>query len=160
MTFRACFYKGTHPGLPGLYNRAVRWWDNSDYSHMEIQFSDGLSASSSFMDGGVRFKQINYSTGENWDFIPLPAWMEPFARQYFEDRVGWKYDVLGNVHFVFSPIRGDRKKLSCSEGGIEACSIPVGQGFRFTPGGAHALLSSRMLAHCGPTFVSVEFNKQ
>ncbi|MGO4379707.1 hypothetical protein AB4Z19_15635 [Pseudoduganella sp. RAF19] len=159
MAFRACFYKGVHAGLPGIYNRVVQWWTNSIYSHMELQFSDGLSASASYMDGGVRFKQINYTTDTNWDFIDLPEWMEPDARKYFEDRVGWGYDLFGNLHFVWSPIRGAVRKIFCSEGGVEACGVAVGQGFRFSPADAFAMLSSRMLVQCGPTFVNVQFTK-
>jgi len=158
MTFRACFYKGVHPGPSGIYNRVVRWWTSSPYSHMEIQFTDGLSASASYMDGGVRFKKINYSTDANWDFIDLPKWMEQYARKYFEDRVGWKYDLLGNLHFVFSPIQGSRNRIFCSEGGMEACGVPIGQGYQFNPQTAAAVLSSRMLIQCSPTLVNIEFN--
>ena len=54
MTFSAAFYQGTRPGLPGLYNRLVRWLDRGEFSHCELVFGDGMSASASFMDHGVR----------------------------------------------------------------------------------------------------------
>jgi hypothetical protein len=158
MKFRACFYKGTRPGWHGLYNRAVRWWTNSNYSHMEIQFSDGLSASSSFEDGGVRFKQIGY-TSDNWDFIDLPEWMEPYCRRYFGERVGRKYDVWGQFHFVFFIIRGAVSKLFCSEIGVESLGVQEGQGYRFNPGDAFAFLSSALFSVRKPTFINIEFSK-
>lgn len=45
---RAAFYRGTRPGLQGIYSRAVRWIDRGPYSHSELVFSDGLSASEGF----------------------------------------------------------------------------------------------------------------
>ena len=51
---KAAFYKGTRPGLQGIYSRAVRAIDRGPYSHCELVFSDGLSASASYIDGGVR----------------------------------------------------------------------------------------------------------
>ena len=52
---RTAFYKGTRPGWQGIYSRAVRVIDRGPYSHCELVFSDGLSASASYIDGGVRF---------------------------------------------------------------------------------------------------------
>src|SRR3546814_7608950 len=40
----------------GIYSRVTRLVDGGPYSHCELVFSDGLSASASFIDGGVRFK--------------------------------------------------------------------------------------------------------
>lgn len=156
MSFRAAFYKGTRPGLPGIYNRGVRGWTRSKYSHVELIFSDGVSWSSSFEDGGVRQKQINYTSGD-WDFIDLPDWMEPAARRWFEEHKGWGYDLVGNAHFVIFYIRGARRKVFCSEAVAEALSLP--EGYRFDPGTLYAVLSSPLLVRCGPTFVNVEFSQ-
>jgi len=155
MTFRACFYKGTRPGLPGVYNRGVRAWTHSKYSHVELQFSDGESWSSSYEDGGVREKQIQYSP-ENWDFIDLPDWMEPHAKRWFEAHKDWDYDLLGNVHFVFFFVRGASRKVFCSEAVAEALGIP--EGYRFDPGTLYAVLSSAFVTTRTSTFVNVEFS--
>lgn len=63
--FCAAFFKGDHPYPQQLYTRAARYFDESPYSHGEVVFSDGLSASSTLMDKprGVRIKQINFSRG-------------------------------------------------------------------------------------------------
>ena len=56
---KAAFYKATRPGWQGIYSRAVRWIDRGPYSHAELVFSDGLSASASYIDGGVRLKRMS-----------------------------------------------------------------------------------------------------
>lgn len=65
---KLALYKSTRPGLPGLYNRLVRWWTDSEYSHCELVFSDGMCGSSSWLDGGVRLKRIELDP-DHWDVI-------------------------------------------------------------------------------------------
>jgi hypothetical protein len=156
MTFRAAFYRGTRPGLPGVYNIGVRKWTHSHYSHVELVFSDGWSWSSSFEDGGVRPKQINYSS-DDWDIVELPEWLEAHARRWFEDHKDWNYDLLGNVHFVFFFIRGQSHKVFCSEAVAEALGLP--DGYRFDPGTLYAVLTSPLLVMRTPTFINIEFSK-
>ena len=118
-TFQAAFYRGTRPGISGLYNRLVRARGRGPHSHVELVFSDNLSASSSFADGGVRFKDIDYSA-DHWDFIDLPADMEFFARVYFAGKVGRGYDIMGNVHLTIGFFPNSKDKLFCSEAVMEA----------------------------------------
>lgn len=114
MGFQAAFYKGTRPGLAGIYNRLVRWIGRGPYSHCELIFSDGLAASSSWMDGGVRFKQIDFCP-ENWDFIDLPPEGEDAARQWFRDHRGQPYDLMGNIRFLCGVVRDSEGRWFCSE---------------------------------------------
>lgn len=114
MTFQAKFYKGTRPGLPGVYNRAVRAWERGPHSHCELLFSDGMSASASFMDHGVRFKKIDYDDSR-WDTIDLPADEEAAAREWFSRHDGESYDLMGNVHLVVGFLPESRGKKFCSE---------------------------------------------
>lgn len=118
---KIAFYKGTKTGVAGIYNRGVRWMEKGLYSHCEVIFSDGISASSSFMDGGVRFKNIEY-TLDKWDIFELPWADEKKAREYFESRKGMRYNVKGNIHFIFGFIRGDSDGEFCSE----ACAGALG----------------------------------
>ena len=53
MSFQLALYKHTRPGLQGVYSRLVRLVDRGPYSHCELVFSNGLSASSSFIDGSA-----------------------------------------------------------------------------------------------------------
>jgi hypothetical protein len=140
---RAAFYKGTRPGIAGLYNRAVRFWCQGPYSHCELVFSDGLAASASYMDGGVRFKAIEFDAA-HWDLIDLPSTFEASARAWFESRRGAGYDVLGNLRFVVAPLPDDASRYFCSEALLSALGVP--NAWRFCPNGAHDILTTMELA--------------
>jgi hypothetical protein len=130
MPFRLALYKGTRPGLPGIYNRLVRWWTRSPYSHCELVFSDGIAASSSFADGGVRFKWIEFEP-EHWDFIALPAEREEAAYAWFNAHRGQKYDLMGNLQFIIARIPSDGRKWFCSE--AVAAALGISDPWRFDP---------------------------
>ena len=138
MTFRAAFYKGTRPGIQGLYNITVRAVTKGKYSHCEIVFTDGLSASATFLDGGVRFKKIDYNPA-HWDFIELPAYLEADARAWFEAHNGQGYDVLGNIRFLFWPIPEEKQCWFCSEAIGKALRLP--DAWRYDPNVLHSALT-------------------
>jgi hypothetical protein len=144
MTFRVAFYRGTRPGIAGAYNWFVRKWEAGDYSHAELIFSDGISASASFADKGVRFKQIDYSA-DRWDFIELPAHLEPGARRYFERHNGEGYDLIGNVHFMVGFIHHAKNKKFCSEAIAEALGIK--DGWRFGPNALYPIVMAMVEAY-------------
>jgi hypothetical protein len=125
-------YKSIRPGLSGIFSRLVRWWTNSPYSHTELIFSDGKSASSSFIDGGVRFKEISYDNN-HWDFIELPrSFDETAARLWFIQNGNKKYDVLGLAGFVWKRGTQNKNKFYCNEAIGEALGIK--DSWRFDPG--------------------------
>jgi hypothetical protein len=131
---KAAFYKGTHKGVPGIYNRLVRWWTQSSYSHVELVFSDGMCWSSSYMDKGVRGKYIDLNDG-NWDLIELrPGFNvnEEVALSWFTNHKGQKYDILGNIHFIFSPVNDSKNKWFCSE--AVAAALGFYKPERYDPG--------------------------
>ena len=134
---KAAFYKGKHR----LFNRLVSWWDRGNYSHMELVYENGQAASSSFIDGGVRFKSIKFDDSR-WDFIELPRELfeESISRAWFENHLGYKYDFLGLIRFAVDAIPERKTKYFCSE----AClaSLGISEPWRFTPNAAHALLTS------------------
>lgn len=82
-------YKGK--GLIG--NAITRWWTGSVYSHCELVI-DGVCYSASFMDGGVRKKRIDLSSGR-WDVVDIPWADKAFALDFFERTKGAKYDWFG-----------------------------------------------------------------
>ena len=138
---RAAFYKGTRPGLQGIYSRAVRVIDRGPYSHCELVFSDGLSASASYIDGGVRFKAIDYGQHpEHWDFMALPDELEDYARDWFERNMGAPYDLMGNVRFVLPWLADSERGWFCSE--AMAAALRLKEPWRFGPNGLAALLRS------------------
>lgn len=135
---KIAFYKGTRPGLSGLYNRAVRWWTRSPYSHSELVFGDGVAASSSFADGGVRFKQIEFDP-ERWDFVEIKG-DEAAARQWYVERLGAGYDVLGNVGFVLGFVADSWDKYSCAES--IAAALGYAEAWRYSPAILHSVTTS------------------
>jgi hypothetical protein len=135
---RVAFYRGTHAGLPGVYNRLVRWWTRSQYSHVELILPWGAAASSSAMDGGVRFKFIDFDPAL-WDFVDVPLELASSAEDWFNTHYGQGYDYLGNVHFVLSAVGDDKRKWFCSEAVAAALGMPNPE--RFDPGTLHAALS-------------------
>nr|WP_296020816.1 hypothetical protein [uncultured Acidovorax sp.] len=133
----AAFYKATRPGLQGLYSRAVRIIDHGPYSHCELVFSDGMSGSASFIDGGVRLKAIDYKPW-HWDFLPLPLELEPYARDWFERNAGAPYDLRGNVRFVLPFIGHSAGGWFCSE--AFGAALRWQEPERYGPNGAAAMV--------------------
>jgi hypothetical protein len=133
------FYKGTRPFPQSLFNVGVRWWTGGIYSHCEIIFSNGLSASSSFIDGGVRFKTIDYDD-KNWDFLQLKQENETKVMQWFVDHENQKYDVLNLFGFIWRRKDGFDKKWTCSE----ACASALGlkEPWRYDPNSLYSVLKS------------------
>ena len=103
-----------YKGKKHLFNRAVSWWTRGPYSHVELILDDGISVSSSFMDGGVRYKHIDYTSTENWDFIDIGSEPEGIRDRIYEI-LDQKYDWMGLIGFVFRRVGDDRKKKFCSE---------------------------------------------
>lgn len=133
------FYHGTRPGLAGIYNRGVRIVTKGKYSHCEAVFSDGCSASASFADGGVRFKVIDYDPS-HWDFIEVPDYFESRIRGWFEQRVGARYDISGNIHFLL-PLVGDSKERYCCSEAL-AAAIGFVDPWRYHPSGLFSALQT------------------
>lgn len=122
---RAAFYKGTRPGFSGLYNRVVRLVDGGPYSHAELIFSDGMAASSSLVDGGVRFKRIAFDPAR-WDIVDLdPAQFdEAAARAWFTKHQGAPYDLAGNLKFVWSWWPASKTAWFCTSSIAAALRLP------------------------------------
>lgn len=134
---RVAFYKSIRPGIQGIYSRFVRWWMRGIYSHCEIIFSDNISASASFIDGGVRFKKIDYDD-THWDFVEVPGSLEGNARDWFNANVGKKYDILGNIGFIFRVVAADKNKWFCSD--ALGAALGLTDSWRYCPNTLHGTL--------------------
>lgn len=136
---KVAFYKGTKTGMAGVYNRGVRRIEHGKYSHCELVFSNGESASASYMDGGVRFKDIPYDN-DNWDFVDVSWADEKFARDYFTRHVqaGTKYDIKGNIHFLFGFVGDSSTGKFCSE--TIADALDLKEGWRYAPNALYQIL--------------------
>lgn len=129
---KVAFYKGKKR----LFNRLVRIWKKGPYSHVELILDDGISISSSAMDGGVRYKRIQY-TSDNWDFIDIGP--EPDdMRDRINEIIGLKYDYKGIIGFVIGSVPDDKNKLFCSETGMRLLKFP--DPWRFDPNAMYSVL--------------------
>jgi len=146
---KAALYKGTRPGLVGIYSRVVRWWTKSRYSHVELVLSTGGAWSSSFEDGGVRSKLIDFDPAR-WDLVDLPPALEPAAVAWFEAHRGAGYDLVGNLQFVISPVPHSRSRWFCSEAVAAALGIP--DPWRYSPGTLASALTLLKPASAGFSF--------
>jgi len=89
---------------------------HSKYTHTEINIR-GLSYTSSYVDGGVRKKKINYSE-ENWEVLEFEVSAESVDKMlsFFENEEGKKYDLLNIFFAQFLHIPIERKdRWICSE---------------------------------------------
>lgn len=119
---KLAFYKGTRPGLQGVFSVLARFCTRSKYSHVELVFSNGDSASSSFIDGGVRIlsgdKQIEFNP-QKWDFISINpekyGTSEKIIREWFENNSKTPYDLRAMLACALPIVGNSEEKYMCSE---------------------------------------------
>jgi len=129
-----------------LFNKAVAWWTKGLYSHTELIFSNGMSGSSSFRDGGVRVKKIAYKP-EKWDFIVLPhGWHEGVAKDWFAYHAGEGYDNMGIVGHVWPPTPDTKDRWVCSEAVLAALGYE--ESWRFGPNDIAPMLMANPIDGC------------
>jgi hypothetical protein len=144
---RAAFFKGTKKGLAALFDIGVREWENGRYAHVELIFSDGYAASSTFLDGGVRFAApgaIDFNA-EEWDFLDLSPLDEHAARAWFEANAGKGYDSWGDAHFVVGFISQSKDKYFCSE--AVGAALGFIESWRFDPNALFCALDRVLAAY-------------
>jgi len=137
---KAAFFKGHSAGLAGIFDIADHLWEEGDYSHCELVFSDGRSASSVLSDG-VRFTPkgtINFSDATQWDLLDLPGVLESAALTWFMKHQGEPYDILGDLHFVVGLIGHQEGHKFCSFACGAACGFE--QSWRFDPNSLYVAL--------------------
>lgn len=107
------FYKANG----GLFNKLIRWWSNSNISHVELVRKNSEGSydcySSSQSDGGVRMKKMD---------LPLDRWVicnvnvdETKVVEWFENNLGKKYDWLGIFGMLWKPANDNPNRYFCSE---------------------------------------------
>lgn len=135
-------YLALYKGKGTLFNRLIRLWTRSKYSHCEIVLSahneslvvDDSGAvwlSASAMDGGVRSKEIELNL-EHWDLIPVPWADRSRINWVFQKHRGKGYDWLG---IFFSQLLASGlhslRRMFCSEFCAAALGLPNPQ--RYSP---------------------------
>lgn len=131
--FQIAFYKAKYGDV---FDKIISKFTFSPYSHCELIFSDGVCASSSPRDGGVRFANINF--GEHWDVFDLDESLSELdARLWFGFYDGEAYDFLGAIgSAVGLPFHSDNKKF-CSLACASALKL---RKINLTPGGLYKKL--------------------
>ena len=123
MKTKIAFYKGKG----GIFDKIIRWYTKSIYSHCEIILGT-LSFSSSCRDNGVRVKYIEYND-INWDYNTVDIDINKLFL-VFNQHNGKGYDYTGILFSHIIPVGIDNKsKVYCSEFcaevlGIETCVTP------------------------------------
>ncbi len=142
INFGIALYKGVRPFPDGIANRVGRYLDNGPYSHFEMVYSDGMSGGASFIDKGVRVKEIQYRSRGCWDFMRIPdrsGMIEAASRQWMLEHDKAPYDLPGNIRFAFGAVRDNPDHWFCSESGLASLGVP--EPYRYGPSGAATLLS-------------------
>ena len=118
MKVRLAFYKGEGK----LFDKLVRFWTRSKYSHVEIAIGH-LWYSASYMDKGVRMKSMPNPNPNSWDYIEVDMDSDIFEAVYREHK-GKGYDWLGILFSQFIPLNIHQKsKCYCSEFCAEALPL-------------------------------------
>jgi hypothetical protein len=146
MTFQAAFFKGTSTGLGAILDWAIQTQTAGTYTHCELVFSDGRSASS-VPGAGVRFTtpgSIDFTDTTQWELMDLDGLDEQAAIDWFTANEGKGYSYWGDARFVLGILRPDTKDDFCSE----ACAYALGfvEGWRFDPNCLNVVLTRLMQA--------------
>ena len=93
----------------------IRWKTWGPYSHVELRFEDHLCFSSSWRDGGVRWRDLPVDT-DNWDrlLINMSPENAELMLRWCAHRKG-KYDLWGIMGFLLPSKVQDTNKWYCSE---------------------------------------------
>lgn len=115
---------------PRAFARLICLLQGGDASHSEIAYrwegSYHDCISSSWLDNGVRLKQINL-TPDKWRVYEVDLASEGDVAGYYEKYKGTKYDWLALLGFVITRrIKGFVKRKFCSEVGADILGLSEG----------------------------------
>jgi hypothetical protein len=145
---KVAFFKGTHPGVLGLFNRLVRWATRSNVSHVELLLCSGDCVSATGVDKGVRLKKIDLSNTKMWQLVDVPPEIQ--ERDVLDrlglildeaKETGGGYDYFGLFATMLPFLcREHPTKYFCSE--LVATLLGIKQPWRFNPATLEALLEA------------------
>lgn len=101
-----------YKGSGNIYDKLIRWWTESKYSHCELVV-DGVWYTSSPRDGGVVKRELKMSS--NWDMYDVYV-DEKRLEMVMNRNEGAKYDWLGIVFTQVLPFGiHSKSRMFCSE---------------------------------------------
>tara|TARA_R110000824_G_scaffold15086_1_gene63706 strand:- start:1284 stop:1745 length:462 start_codon:yes stop_codon:yes gene_type:complete len=116
MEIKVAFYKGGGD----LFNKIVRWWTKSPYSHVELILPDDVTwiRIGPFSSSKLCAIKKEKWDPKNWDFISITVTSEQVEtiKEFFERTKGCKYDWWGMILSHLIPFKvKQRGKWYCSE---------------------------------------------
>jgi hypothetical protein len=113
---QVAFYKGEG----NFFNKVVRWWTDSIYSHAEIVLPDGYTwvGISPFIKSKVDERKKIMFVHKEWDFIDIDITENQYniIMEFIEDTKGQGYDWIGMLLSQFLPCKiKHKKRWYCSE---------------------------------------------
>lgn len=130
---KVAFYRPQNTGR--ILDKIICWWTRGPYSHCEIAVDERPDGSlylytSQILEKGV-VGRWRYLKPLDWDIIEIDVPAEK-VKEWFDKRIGSKYDLFGLLGFVWR--RGSRErgnKYFCSE--ACAASIGIPEAWRYDP---------------------------
>ena len=116
MVIKVAFYRGRG----GFFERIIKWWTKSPYSHAELILPDGVTwiSISPFLTSKVAARTKEEWNKDEWDFVELKVTEQQvkIIQEFYEYTKGCKYDWIGMLLSQFLPFHIKRKgKWYCSE---------------------------------------------
>ncbi len=107
-------YLAAYKGKTRFFDRFIQFWTNSKYSHCELVVN-GVCYSSSYLDGGVRAKSINYNDSAKWDLYVVEWADADTILGYYERTKEYKYSVFDLIFTqLFKSVLDDTNAMYCS----------------------------------------------
>ena len=100
-------------GKGRLFDRLIRWWTNSKYSHCEIVIG-GMSSSADAWTNCVRAIPASGFNPNSWERIPVTGDTAK-AVSFVSSQLGKKYDWFGILGFFLPGNVQDPNRWYCSE---------------------------------------------
>lgn len=87
---------------PGFSSWLIRWWSDSEYSHVDLALPDGTFLGAR-LDGGVQIRPNDYilPTKELWLGLELGTDLESKIYDYAKSKIGTPYDWRNILSFGF-----------------------------------------------------------
>ena len=113
-TVTLAFYKGKGR----FFDKIIRWFTNSKYSHSEIIIGTEMWSSTSYRNntGGASVRYAHHwVSNDKWDYFEVPT-EKPINKELMDSLVGARYDWTGIILSQLIPIgTHDGQLWFCSE---------------------------------------------
>ena len=106
------FYKGKG----NFFNKLIRWWTKSSYSHVEIVIDNTWYTSATWESGTVARKLV--PNPKKWDVVTISCGDTAISalKSSAEAKLGKRYDYYGIMFSQVLPWKGDKAdRWFCSE---------------------------------------------